>query len=229
MRPFSPIYQDHYWQAGEAEKQVVYLHANQLAQRFANVSPTSRFVVAELGFGTALTYALTAHLWHRTAPQGAHLHYISTEAHPLPLAEMLTIHRTFSAPIQSFAAQANTLWPLSAGWNTHTTPTHTLHIWHGLASHMFSVPPPGLAHTWQAQAWFLDGFNPTTNPEMWSSSLLQQVAQHTSPQGTFSTYTAAGHVRRTLTSVGFTVQRVAGHGQKRHMTIGQKTSPTQST
>jgi len=72
----------------------------------------------------------------------------------------------------------------------------------------------------QADAWFLDGFSPARNPELWGEELLSEVARHTAPGGTFATYTAAGFVRRGLQSAGFRVERVAGFGTKRHMSRG---------
>ena len=72
----------------------------------------------------------------------------------------------------------------------------------------------------QADAWFLDGFSPAKNPELWSPEILAEVARHTAPHGTFATYTAAGHVRRALTAAGFTVTRAPGYAHKRHMTTG---------
>ena len=74
----------------------------------------------------------------------------------------------------------------------------------------------------QADAWYLDGFSPAKNPELWSDDLILQVGLHTAPNGTCATYTAAGHVRRALTAAGFQVERVQGHGTKRHMTRGYK-------
>ena len=73
-----------------------------------------------------------------------------------------------------------------------------------------------------ADAWYLDGFSPAKNPGLWSDQLMAEVGRHTVPGGTFATYTAAGHVRRALTAAGFVVNRVAGHGTKRHMTRGTK-------
>jgi tRNA U34 5-methylaminomethyl-2-thiouridine-forming methyltransferase MnmC len=72
----------------------------------------------------------------------------------------------------------------------------------------------------RADAWFLDGFSPAKNPELWSSNLMHEVARHTAPGGTFATYTAAGHVRRALSGAGFTVTRQPGFGRKRHMSTG---------
>lgn len=73
---------------------------------------------------------------------------------------------------------------------------------------------------WQgrADAWFLDGFSPAKNPELWSAELMAHVGTHTATGGTAATYTAAGFVRRGLADAGFAVERVAGYGRKRHMT-----------
>lgn len=73
----------------------------------------------------------------------------------------------------------------------------------------------------RADAWFLDGFSPAKNPELWDVALMAEVARHTAPQGTFATYTAAGLVRRGLQAAGFQVERVPGYGAKRHMSRGQ--------
>ena len=69
-----------------------------------------------------------------------------------------------------------------------------------------------------ANAWFLDGFSPAKNPEMWGADLMAEVGRHTAQNGTAATYTAAGHVRRALEDAGFVVTRTAGYGRKRHMT-----------
>ena len=78
------------------------------------------------------------------------------------------------------------------------------------------------AWTGQADAWYLDGFSPAKNPGMWTPEVMAEVGRHTAPGGTFATYTAAGHVRASLAAAGFEVERVAGHGSKRHMTRGRK-------
>ena len=75
---------------------------------------------------------------------------------------------------------------------------------------------------WQglADAWYLDGFSPAKNPELWQADLLERVGAHTAPGGSFATYTAAGDVRRALQTAGFAVERVPGYGRKRHMSRG---------
>jgi tRNA U34 5-methylaminomethyl-2-thiouridine-forming methyltransferase MnmC len=73
----------------------------------------------------------------------------------------------------------------------------------------------------QADAWFLDGFSPSRNPQMWSAELLAMVAAKTAPGGTFATYSAAGWVRRNLQAAGFDVEKRPGHAGKRDMSIGK--------
>jgi Uncharacterized conserved protein len=76
--------------------------------------------------------------------------------------------------------------------------------------------------TGRADAWFLDGFAPARNPQMWEPALLQAVADRTAPGGTVATYTAAGAVRRALADAGLEVARVPGYGRKRHMTTARR-------
>ena len=72
----------------------------------------------------------------------------------------------------------------------------------------------------RADAWFLDGFSPAKNPELWGADLMAEVGAHTAPGGSFATYTAAGFVRRALGEAGFDVTRAPGHAGKRHMSRG---------
>ena len=76
----------------------------------------------------------------------------------------------------------------------------------------------------RADCWYLDGFSPAKNPELWETDLLSEVYSHTETEGTAATYTAAGYVRRNLKDAGFQVQRAKGYGRKRHMTVVRKGS-----
>jgi tRNA U34 5-methylaminomethyl-2-thiouridine-forming methyltransferase MnmC len=75
---------------------------------------------------------------------------------------------------------------------------------------------------WKANAWFLDGFSPAKNPELWDEDLMKAVGDHTVIGGSAATYTAAGFVRRGLEDAGFDVVRIPGFGRKRHMTTARK-------
>jgi tRNA U34 5-methylaminomethyl-2-thiouridine-forming methyltransferase MnmC len=202
--PVATRFDDPYFSlsGGLDETRHVFLAGNGLPDRVRD-----GFQIAELGFGTGLNLLATA-LAHQ-GPQ--HLHYISFEAFPLPAADIERALQAFPelAPIlPAFLRQ----W--AAGATTLQFPNLTAKIILGDARQTLT--------TWsgKADAWFLDGFSPAKNPELWSPDLMAEVARHTSPGGTFATYTAAGHVRRALAESGFTVTRQPGFGRKRHMTTG---------
>src|SRR5690606_39263702 len=70
-------------------------------------------------------------------------------------------------------------------------------------------------------AWFLDGFAPKQNPELWQAKLFATLRALSTPSATLATFSAVGEMRRALQAAGFTVERRAGSGHKRHMTCAQ--------
>jgi tRNA U34 5-methylaminomethyl-2-thiouridine-forming methyltransferase MnmC len=205
--PVSVLFDDPYYSLddGVAETQHVFLGGNELPARFH-----SGFHVAELGFGTGLNFLVTLAAW-RAAGGAGKLHFTSFEAYPMQVTEMQRALQAFpDLPIDVFATDsgADVLAPALHGPDFELTVVvgdarDTLADWNG-----------------HADAWYLDGFSPAKNPELWEDALLAQVAAHTAKDGTVATYTAAGFVRRGLASAGFTVSRVQGFGRKRHMTRG---------
>lgn len=202
--PVSRRFDDPYFSlaGGLDETRHVFLAGNGLPGRFRD-----GFHIAELGFGTGLN--LLATLLAHTGP--GHLHYTSFEAFPMTapdIARALTAFPEVAGLAPSFLRQWET------GATTLSFPGLTATILIGDARQ--TLP----AWAGQADAWFLDGFSPAKNPQLWSPELMTEVARHTAPGGTFATYTAAGHVRRALAAAGFTVTRQPGFGRKRHMTTG---------
>ncbi|MCP4332058.1 MAG: FAD-dependent 5-carboxymethylaminomethyl-2-thiouridine(34) oxidoreductase MnmC, partial [Gammaproteobacteria bacterium] len=74
-------------------------------------------------------------------------------------------------------------------------------------------------------AWYLDGFAPGKNPDMWNQHLFRQIARLSHQTTTFATFTAAGAVRRGLETAGFETQRPRGFGRKRNMLTGSMARP----
>lgn len=64
---------------------------------------------------------------------------------------------------------------------------------------------------------FYDAFAPDKQPDMWTEILLQNIYNSLKINGILTTYTAKGFVKQNLRNVGFTVKRLKGAGQKRHM------------
>lgn len=205
--PVSTLFDDPYFSLtdGLAETRHVFLSGNGLPGRFRD-----RFRIAELGFGTGLNFVAALIAW-RDAGIGGRLSYTSFEAYPMPAADM---ERALAAFPEARAEAAPLLAAWSEGQRRFALGPADVEIVEGDARDTLPV--------WQgeADAWFLDGFAPARNPELWGEGLMAEVARHTARGGTFATYTAAGFVRRGLQSAGFRVERVAGYGTKRHMSRG---------
>ena len=204
--PIATAFNDPYYslEDGLAETTHVFLAGNDLPTRFGG-----DFQIAELGFGTGLNLLVTWAAWAKAGSPG-HLHFTSFEAFPMQLDDMRNALGHFPQ-VKPFADTLLSEWHPAKGKIT-LSDGPTLHVITGDARR--SVP----AWDGKADAWFLDGFSPAKNPELWEPALLQAVASHTNPGGTAATYSAAGHVRQALSGAGFDVVRTPGFGRKRHMT-----------
>lgn len=201
--PVSEQFDDPYFsvQDGLAETQHVFLDGNDLPARFV-----PGFHIAELGFGTGLNMLTVWAAWEKSG-QDTPLRFTSFEAYPMALDDM-------ALALGAFPDLEDWRDRFLAVWNGDTCDLGTLQL-EVIAGDARETLP-----NWngQADAWFLDGFSPAKNPELWGDELMADVARHTLPGGTAATYTAAGFVRRGLEAAGFIVTRAPGFGRKRHMT-----------
>lgn len=217
-QPLSAEFADVYFskQSGLDESRYVFIQHNQLSERFQQLASSTPFVVAETGFGTGLNFLACWQHFLQQAPEHARLHFISVEKHPLQAADL---------------QQALTLWPELESFSTQLLQQYLviqpgyqhfifqqgrvcLTLLIGEASEQLSQLDA------QVDAWFLDGFAPSKNPDMWSDALFSQLARLAKPQTTLATFTSAGFVRRGLQAVGFSMQRHPGFGHKREMLSG---------
>ncbi len=205
--PVSTRFDDPYYSRadGLAEARHVFVRGNALPERLRD-----GFHIAELGFGTGLNM-LAALLEWRASGIGGTLRYTGFEAFPLSAAQIA--HAL--APFEALGTEAA---PFIAAWENGARRFDL----GGVRLHVIEGDARQTVPHWDgmADAWFLDGFAPARNPELWNAQLMREVARHTAPGGSFATYTAAGHVRRALSDAGFEVRRGAGFGRKRHMSMG---------
>jgi tRNA U34 5-methylaminomethyl-2-thiouridine-forming methyltransferase MnmC len=205
--PVSTRFDDPYFslQDGLAETRHVFLAGNDLPERFRD-----GFTIAELGFGTGLNFLATLQAWRTSGAPGS-FRFTSFEAYPMRVETMMQALGVF--PDVSEDARA-----LAACWDELLS-GHPVTIG---AAELCLVTGDARATLpgWRdrADAWYLDGFSPAKNPELWEAPLIGAVAAHTAPGGTAASYTAAGAVRRALEAAGFEVTRAPGFGRKRHMT-----------
>ncbi|MBC7282809.1 tRNA (5-methylaminomethyl-2-thiouridine)(34)-methyltransferase MnmD [Hoeflea sp.] len=215
--PYSEEFGDFYYSRadGRAECRHVFLDGNGLPGRFAG---RPRFIIGELGFGTGLNFLETWSAWNASAAKGASLDFHSFELHPLERDNMT---RALSA-WPDLAEKSSTL---AAAWPDETAAGVSLEFaGNGTSIRLHVHAGPALKTLekarMEADAWYLDGFSPARNPDMWSAELMRLVAKRTAEGGTFATYSAAGWVRRNLQAAGFTVEKRPGHGDKRNMSAG---------
>ncbi|OEG02760.1 bifunctional tRNA (5-methylaminomethyl-2-thiouridine)(34)-methyltransferase MnmD/FAD-dependent 5-carboxymethylaminomethyl-2-thiouridine(34) oxidoreductase MnmC [Aeromonas caviae] len=207
---------------GLSETRYVFLQQNRLPERFSHHDSDS-FVIGETGFGTGLNFLATMAVFLEQAPlsgNGSRLHFISVEKYPLTQADL---RKALAAwPELSHLSQ-----PLIDQWPLPVSGCHRLlfadgrirlDLWFGDIKEMLpKVPHPA---TGLVDAWYLDGFSPAKNPEMWTQDLFDDLARLARPDATLSTFTCAGFVRRGLIAAGFAMKKVKGHGSKREMLAG---------
>lgn len=206
--PVARAFDDPYFslENGLAETRHVFLEGNGFPARFCD-----DVHIGELGFGTGLNALATLAAWQAFGA-GRRLCFTAFEMYPMPVADMAKALRIYpeiwalAHPVLD--AAPDVLTGFEAGGFCLKVITGdaraTLPAWSG-----------------RADAWYLDGFSPAKNPELWEPELLADVARHTVPGGTAATYSAAGAVRRGLAAAGFEVERRPGFGRKRHMTVAR--------
>lgn len=225
--PNSRTFNDSYFhhQHGLAESRYVFLQHNQLPERWTN---KDHFTIGETGFGTGLNFLATWQAWQQTATANARLHYIAIEKHPLTRKDLHHAHQAWPT-LAPLAQQLQSAYPPALpGFHHRQFDQGRISL-----TLIFDDAENGLAQlVGQVDAWFLDGFAPSKNPEMWTPTLFAQLAQHSKPGTTFATFSAASLVKHGLTAAGFQIEKVAGF-KKRDMLRGhyphrQTTTPLPS-
>ena len=206
---------------GIAESTYVFLQGNHLPERFASKPD---FIIAETGFGTGLNFFLTvqhfqAQQQDALLPPHHKLHYISFEKHPLSGDDLVRAMSRIHPDMQHLAKQLQEVYPPAIAGLHQIQFTRNIQLTLAFGDASEQLPQTHFL----ADAWFLDGFAPSLNPDMWSDKLFQAIAQHTATTGTFATFTAAGFVRRALIAQGFDARKIKGFGRKREMLVGQFT------
>lgn len=216
--PYSLDFNDIYFNSedGLQETEYVFIARNQLQQRFATLQ-NSTFTIIETGFGTGLNFLAVAANWLALAPTSAVLHYISIEKTPLKLEDLYRVHETWPQFAKISEQFLQHYAQLKAGNNQLSTAGRRIDIDLQVDDILTALPQISQ----KADAWFLDGFAPAKNVEMWSDEVFAQMAKLSKKNTTFATFTSAGVVRRGLQNAGFQVEKCAGFGKKREMLFGK--------
>jgi len=217
-QPYSPEFDDVYFSVdnGIAETEHVFIQQNQLRERFEQQSQRI-FTIAETGFGSGLNFLIAVQHWLELSQPHQCLTFYSVESTPLSIEDLIRAQHSW--PQLQTIAEA-----LQQQYQVASYGFHCFDLFNGRVKLVLMLGDvQSMLEQMQAKvdAWFLDGFAPSCNPDMWSEKVFSQI-QHLSKKGTtVSTYTAAGFVRRGLIEKNFEVKKVSGTGKKRHILAGQ--------
>ena len=228
-QPYSPGYEDIYYSTagGRDESEYVFLQHNQLASRWQAMAAGEHFVIAETGFGTGLNFVLSLRMWAEQAHPEARLHYVAIEKHPVSPADIQRVASHWPELAEAYA-ELLAVYPLPVeGEHCRALLGGRVQLHLVFADVIDALESREL----QADAWYLDGFGPDKNADLWSDQVFHLIEKNSRQGATIATYTAAGFVRRGLQAAGFEVSKVKGHGKKREMitAVLNDKRPMQST
>ncbi|WP_122755458.1 bifunctional tRNA (5-methylaminomethyl-2-thiouridine)(34)-methyltransferase MnmD/FAD-dependent 5-carboxymethylaminomethyl-2-thiouridine(34) oxidoreductase MnmC [Pseudomonas viridiflava] len=210
--PHSRTFSDVYFstESGLEETRHVFLVQNDLRRRFTELPEDGRLIIGETGFGTGLNFLCAWQLFEECARPGARMQFVSVEKYPLSRDDL---------------QRALALWPELAAFADPLLDQYVA-VHEGFQRMVFDQGRVTLTLLigdaldmlpqldGQIDAWFLDGFAPAKNPEMWTPELFAELARLSTTATTIGTFTSTGWVRRALNAAGFKMKRVPGIGHK---------------
>ncbi len=211
--PRSKEFDDVYFskEGGLEETRHVFLNANGLPAFWEG---RERFTICETGFGTGLNFLAVLKLWQNSSfhRRPKHLHFISFEKYPLTHEDIAR----YLAHWEELSEELGVLLAVYSvkGGLVKVIDGVTLSLIIGDVNN--EMPKVDAL----VDCWFLDGFKPASNPDMWSRTVFSNMARISAVGSRVATFTVAGFVRRGLVDAGFEVRKVAGFGRKREMTVG---------
>ncbi|QCG66607.1 bifunctional tRNA (5-methylaminomethyl-2-thiouridine)(34)-methyltransferase MnmD/FAD-dependent 5-carboxymethylaminomethyl-2-thiouridine(34) oxidoreductase MnmC [Pseudomonas veronii] len=218
-RPHSRVFDDVYFsdQSGLEETRYVFLEQNRLQARFAALPAGGRLMIGETGFGTGLNFLCAWQLFEQHAVAGARLHFVSVEKYPLSHADLQRALLLWPE-LQPFAAQLLAQYiAIHPGFQRLVLDNGRVTLTLLIGDALEQLPQLDA----QIDAWFLDGFAPAKNPDMWTAELFAELARLAAPGSTISTFTSTGWVRRLINAAGFKMKRTPGIGHKWEILRGE--------
>lgn len=214
--PMSTLYGDVFFSAdnGIKESEHVFIKNNFLTERFKT---NSDFFIGETGFGTGLNFALTCKFWGDLSLESSTLFFTTYEKHPLSKNNFIKASKNWPELDEFYSEISPKYGDLKPGKNRiklDNLRIELIIIVGDINDTIIQTPTDSF------DCWFLDGFAPPLNPQMWNNHVLENIARTARNNSTFSTYTAAGKVRRALIEYGYSVVKAKGFGKKRDMLRG---------
>ena len=215
--PVSEFYGDVYHSAagGHAQARHVFLAGNGLPARWRD---RETFTLLETGFGLGVNFLATWLAWRNDPQRCRTLRFISLEKHPFAAADLAIAHAAWPE-FAELSALLRARWPMPvAGEHRIALDGDGVDLRLVFADAVDAVPELDAA----VDAFYLDGFSPARNPDLWSPALCRELARLAKPGATLATWSVAGGVRRALGEAGFAVEKRPGFAGKRQMLAGRR-------
>ena len=198
--PVSSRFDDPYYsrEGGLAESNHVFLAGLNIPGEWTN---KSCYTLVELGFGTGLNFLATWKAW-RDCGQNGRLNFVSIEAYPIGMRSLLRAHQPFP--------EINELSQILCSSLPHRRPGyHLLRFDNGKVSLLLIYLDVLTALSrlqLKADGWYLDGFSPAKNPEMWTRDMSIH-RDFISTWGAIATFSVANSVKWGLHEAGFKLEK----------------------
>lgn len=214
--PRSKEFDDVYFSAhdGLAESRHVFLQSNFLPAAWLDKKD---FVIAETGFGTGLNFLAAWKLFQEAGKTCQHLHFISFEKFPLNAEQINEYLEPWISEFPDLLEALVEHYPIVVPGIHRIDFNDRVSLTLVFDDMNEAIPNIGAV----VDCWFLDGFRPASNPDMWSDTLFENMARLSREGTRLATFTAAGFVKRGLKEAGFDVEKIRGYGRKREMLIGR--------
>ena len=218
--PYSKYYEDVYHSAagGHEQAQHVFLAGNGLPGRWQD---KDSYFIFETGFGLGLNFMATWLAWKNDPKRCRSLQFISVEKHPFAACDLALAHKTWPE-FSELSAMLFRAWPpLETGEHQVELENGQIILRLIFGDAVKLLPVFADINQKSVDTFYLDGFSPAKNPELWSTEIFKTLANLARPGATLATWSVAGHVRHALSVAGFTVDRRSGFADKRQMLVGQ--------
>ncbi len=202
---FDDIYSSH--SGSVEESRHVFLHLNNLPTRWVKAQS---FKIGEIGFGIGTNFLTTVKEWLSTSNENSLLHFWSVEKHPLAKSDLQRVLINCQEIGDLVPLFIDRYPALIKGTTRIVFPE-----WRVILTLSFLEALDALKSCEsEFDAWYLDGFSPNKNPDLWSKEIFSEINRLSHAATTLSTYSVASIVRENLAASGFSAKKVGGFGDK---------------
>jgi tRNA U34 5-methylaminomethyl-2-thiouridine-forming methyltransferase MnmC len=202
---FNPAIGEHYHSKHGAFNESKHVFLQSGLVHFLQMNSSTQVSVLEVGFGTGLNFLLSADY---CTQNHINLEYLGIEAFPLDrdLISETGYQNYLNIEIwERFLA----VYPNALNQRMELNPNCRLFIDESKLSDFITQD--------QFDIIYFDAFAAIHQPEMWTTEALERVCQYLKPGGVFVTYAITGNLKRSMKSLGFSIEKAPGAPGKREM------------